>query len=110
MTLARGAFVRRPWLTLDLDYGGAPTHSRPSLRPCEAISTQAADAYTVLSQAVVLATVSPDLIGDVSQRDAKAFAKCFRAQRLTERDLRATLQARKPGPRVTRCLDKLIGL
>ncbi len=69
----------------------------------------AADAYTALSEAVVLATVSPDLLGP-GKIDPRPFAKCFRAQGLTENDLKATIQAGTPGPRVKRCFDKLIGL
>jgi len=70
---------------------------------------QAAESYTSLSRAVVLATVSPDLLG-TTKIDPRPFAKCFRAQGLTVNDLKATIKAGSPGPRVTRCLDKLIGL
>jgi hypothetical protein len=69
----------------------------------------AGESYTALSRAVVLATVSPDLLGG-TKLDPKPFAKCFRAQGLTEKELKATIKAGTPGPRVTRCLDKLIGL
>jgi hypothetical protein len=70
---------------------------------------QATDSYTALSHAVVRATVSPDL-GDTTKIDPRPFAKCFRAQGLTETDLKATIKAGTPGPRVKRCFDKLIGL
>ena len=39
---------------------------------------QAAESYTSLSRAVVLATVSPDLLG-TTKIDPRPFAKCFRA-------------------------------
>jgi hypothetical protein len=66
--------------------------------------------YTELSRAVVLVTTSPDLIGDASTLDPAPFAKCFRAQGLTKTDLNATIKLGTAGPRVKRCLDKLIGL
>ena len=44
---------------------------------------QAADSYIALSRAAVLATVSPDLL-DTTKLDPRPFAKCFRAQGLTE--------------------------
>jgi predicted pyridoxine 5'-phosphate oxidase superfamily flavin-nucleotide-binding protein len=73
---------------------------------------QAAESYISLSRAVVLATVSPDLLG-TTKIDPRPFAKCFRAQGLTVNDLKAA-KARSAGPRVNervvRCLDKLIGL
>jgi hypothetical protein len=67
------------------------------------------DSYTALSHAVVLATVSADLI-DTAKINPKPFAKCFKAQGLTENDLKAIIKAGTPGPRVKRCFDKLIGL
>lgn len=69
----------------------------------------AAESYTFLSRAVVLATVSPDLMG-TTKIDPRPFAKCFRSQGLTVTDLKATIKAGSAGPRVKRCLDKLIGL
>ena len=71
--------------------------------------TQATDSYTALSHEVVLATVSPDLV-DTGKIDPRPFAKCFRAQGLTENDLKAIIKTGTPEPRVKRCLDKLIGL
>jgi hypothetical protein len=50
---------------------------------------QATDSYTALSHAVVLATVSPDLI-DTIKIDPRPFARCFKALGLTENDLKAT--------------------
>jgi hypothetical protein len=44
-----------------------------------AARAKAADSYTALSHAVVLATVSPDLV-DTTKIDPRPFAKCFRAQ------------------------------
>ena len=70
---------------------------------------RAAESYTSLSRAVVLATVSHDLLG-TTKIDPAPFAKCFRSQGLTVTDLKATIRAGSAGPRVTRCLDKLIGL
>ena len=64
---------------------------------------------TALSHAVVLATVSPDLI-DTTKIDRRPFARCFKALGLTENDLKATIKAGTPGPRVKRCFDSLIGL
>jgi hypothetical protein len=51
---------------------------------------QAADAYVVLSKAVVLAVVSPDLLGD-TKINPRPFAKCFRAQGLTKKDLKVAV-------------------
>src|SRR6478609_2403086 len=70
---------------------------------------QATDSYTALSHVVVLATVSPDLI-DTTKIDPRPFARCFKALGLTENDLKATIKAGTPGPRVKRCFDSLIGL
>jgi hypothetical protein len=52
---------------------------------------QAAESYTSLSRAVVLATVSPDLLG-TTKIDPRPFAKCFKAQGLTVTDLKATIK------------------
>jgi hypothetical protein len=70
---------------------------------------QAAESYTSLSRAVVLATVSHDLLG-TTKIDPRPFAKCFRSQGLTVNDLKATIKARTAGSRVTHYLDKLVGL
>jgi hypothetical protein len=61
-----------------------------------AAQTYAADSYTALSQAVVMATVSSDLVY-TSKTDRKAFAKCFRAQGLMRTTLRPPSRPVKRG-------------
>jgi len=71
--------------------------------------SQAAESYVSLSRAVVIARVSPKLV-DTTKLDPRPFAKCFKAEGLTEDDLKATIKADSLEPRVKRCFDKLIGL
>ena len=71
--------------------------------------SHAAEPYLSLSRAVVVARVSPDLLG-TTEIDPKPFAQCFKAEGLTVRDLKAAIHGRSLDRRITRCFDKLIGL
>jgi len=69
-----------------------------------------ADSYTTLSHAVVRATMSEDYM-DTVKPDPKPFAKCFKAQGLTEKDLKtiAKIKTATLDARVDRCYEKLVG-
>jgi hypothetical protein len=61
-----------------------------------------------LSREAVYSTVLEESI-DIDDFDAKPFAHCFKAQGLTDKDLRAAIATGEPVDRMEKCYVKLIG-